>query len=117
MKEARILFKAGKNQDGYFNNNDVLAQVDVAIDIFEEHTKGFAQGLFIFDNAPSHQRRAKDAISARKMPKRPHPTWTHHKDGPRMCPATLPSGAIQHFYFDDDHAEFPGYFKGMEIIL
>ena len=59
----------------------------------------------------------KDALSACKMPKHCHPTWTHHKDGPCMCPTTLPNSSVQHFYFDDDHPKFPGHFKGMEIIL
>jgi hypothetical protein len=36
--------------------DDLLRQVDKAIDIFECHTKGYAQGLFLFDNAPSHQK-------------------------------------------------------------
>jgi len=68
-REARIIFKAGRNRDGYFNADDLLQQVDNAIDIFDVLTKGYAQGLFLFDNAPSHQKRAPDAISARKMVK------------------------------------------------
>ena len=68
-REARILFKAGKNRDGWFGSEDLIAQVDRAIDIFEGLTQGYAQGLFLFDNAPSHQKRALDAISARKMSK------------------------------------------------
>ncbi|KIJ33000.1 hypothetical protein M422DRAFT_265188 [Sphaerobolus stellatus SS14] len=54
-EEARILFKAGKNRDGYFTSEELLAQVDKAIDIFEGKTQGCAIGLFLFDNAPSHQ--------------------------------------------------------------
>ena len=57
------------NRDGYFDANDLQRQVDHAIDIFEGKTNGYAQGLFLFDNAPSHQKRAPDALSARKMPK------------------------------------------------
>ena len=69
LRDARVLFKAGKNRDGWFSSEDLLAQVDRAIDVFEGLTKGYAQGLFLFDNAPSHQKRAPDAISARKMVK------------------------------------------------
>ena len=116
-REARILFKAGKNRDGYFDCDDLLKQVDKAIDIFEGRTNGFAQGLFIFDNAPGHQKRLVDGLSARKMPKFPHETWTHHKDGPKMRPTTLPDGQIQDFYFPDDHPDYPGYFKGMQVII
>ena len=68
-REARILFKAGLNRDGYFDADDLLRQVDKAIDIFEGKTKGYSQGLFLFDNAPSHQKRAPNALSARRMVK------------------------------------------------
>jgi hypothetical protein len=67
--EARILFKAGANRDGYFGAENLQQQVDHAIDIFEGLVGEKAQGLFLFDNAPSHQKRAADALSARKMPK------------------------------------------------
>lgn len=69
FREARIVFKAGKNRDGYFGAEELLAQVDSAIDIFEGLSKGRSKALFLFDNAPSHQKRALDAISARKMAK------------------------------------------------
>jgi hypothetical protein len=68
-RETRVIFKEGKNRNGYFDADDLLRQVDNAIDIFEGLTKGNAQGLFLFDNAPSHQKRAPDAISARNMVK------------------------------------------------
>lgn len=63
------MFKPGKNRDGYFDAEELIAQVDCAIDIFEGKANGLALGLFLFDNAPSHQKRAADAISARKMVK------------------------------------------------
>ena len=59
-----MFFKAGKNRDGYFDANDMLQQVENAINIFESKTNGFTTGLFLFDNAPSHQKRAPDALSA-----------------------------------------------------
>ena len=87
IREARVIFKAGKNRDGFFDANDLLRQVDKAIDIFEGLTKGWAQGLFIFDNAPSHQRRAPDAISARNMVKgAPTLPVSHHH--PLLAPAS-----------------------------
>jgi len=64
IREAQIIFKVGKNHDGFFDADDLLQQVDKAIDIFKGPTKGWAQGLFLFDNAPSHQKHALDAISA-----------------------------------------------------
>jgi len=34
--EAHIIFKAGKNRDGYFIADDLIQQVDKAIDIFKD---------------------------------------------------------------------------------
>lgn len=64
FSDARVIFKAGKSRDGWFSADDLLEQVDHAIDVFERRTNGFATGLFIFDNAPSHQKHAPDALSA-----------------------------------------------------
>jgi len=44
-------------------------QVDKVVDIFEGLTKGNAQGLFLFDNVPSHQKCTLNVISAWHMPK------------------------------------------------
>ena len=63
------MFKPGKNRDGYFDTKELINQVDHAIDIFERKTNRYAKGLFVFDNVPSHQKRAADAISAKKMVK------------------------------------------------
>ncbi|EIW77797.1 hypothetical protein CONPUDRAFT_62226 [Coniophora puteana RWD-64-598 SS2] len=115
--DARLFFWAGKNRDGYFTSFELLAQVDRAIDIFEEKTNGFATGLFMFDNAPSHQKQAPDALSARRMPKNPHPDWTSAPGAPQMRPGQLPDGSPQQLYHPDDHPTMPGWFKGMEQIL
>jgi len=68
-RDVRVLFKARKNRDGWFGSNQLLTQVDKVVDIFEGLTKGNAQGLFLFDNAPSHQKCTLDVISAWHMPK------------------------------------------------
>jgi hypothetical protein len=113
-----VFFKAEKNRDGYFDVDDLLQQVENVIDIFKWKTNGFVTGLFLFDNAPSHQRQAPDALSAWKMPKGPHATWQHHKDGPKMRSTNFGvDNTPQDFYFADDHPTMPGWFKGMEIII
>ena len=71
----------------------------------------------MFDNAPSHQKRAPDALSARKLPKAPKEGWTHHKNGPRMRHGMLTNGTPQLLYFPEDHPTMPGWFKGMEQII
>ena len=56
VSEAHIMFKAGTNHDGWFSADDLLKQVKNVIDIFEAKTNNFVTGLFMFDNAPSHQK-------------------------------------------------------------
>ncbi|PCH39108.1 hypothetical protein WOLCODRAFT_84904, partial [Wolfiporia cocos MD-104 SS10] len=114
---ARLIWKAGTNCHGWFGAEDLLKQVKIAIDLFEAKTNGWAVGLWIFDNAPSHQRRAADALSARRMPKGPKAGWTHRKDGPKMQIGTFPDGSSQALYFPDHHPVMPGWFKGMEQII
>ena len=62
--------ESGINGDGYLTAKHLLEQVDNAINILEGKADGKAQELFLFDNSPSHQKRADDAQSARrKVPK------------------------------------------------
>jgi hypothetical protein len=67
--EAWIIFWAGKNRDGWFMADHLLAQVNHTINIFEGCTNGHVQGLFLFNNTPSHQKRAKNALSTCQMVK------------------------------------------------
>ena len=91
--------------------------------------------LFIFDNAPSHQKWADNALSAWQMVKgacstfsltltlnisflsAPKKGWVHHLGGECMCNRQLPSGNMQLLYFANDHPSMPGWFKGMEAII
>ena len=70
--KAQIIFWPGKNREGWFTADHLLAQVNHMINIFNGLTNGDAQALFIFDNAPSHQKQANDAISAQQMVKGVH---------------------------------------------
>ena len=63
------MFKPGKNHNGYFDAKELIAKVDCAINIFEDKTNQLAQGLFVFNNTPSHQKHAANAISSKKMVK------------------------------------------------
>ncbi|KAF5310155.1 hypothetical protein D9619_010553 [Psilocybe cf. subviscida] len=103
---ARILFKAGKNRDGYFTSDDLIAQVDHAIDIFEGRTNGLATGLFFLTMHPAIR-------SVQMMP------FLHVKcqNFPQKTGLIEKVVHMQSFYFDDDHPEMPGYFKGMEQII
>ena len=113
-----MMFKASKNRNGYFNSEDLAKQVDIAINVFESKTNGFATGLFMFDNALSHQKQAADALSACKMPKCPNKDWVLGKGGLRMHNRTFrEDNTSQDFYFPDDHPTMPRWFKGMKLII
>ena len=62
--KARLLME--HQTDGYFNNDLLLTQVDKAISIFERKYPT-AQGVFIFDHAPSHMKKPEDALNVDRM--------------------------------------------------
>ncbi|KAF8587993.1 hypothetical protein K439DRAFT_1645669 [Ramaria rubella] len=105
LKEAHIIFKAGKNQDGYFDCDDLCSQIELAIELFEDNFPGTAVAAFGFDNAPGHQK-------SRYVPKFPK-VWLGKKGKCRMRHGTLPNGQPQDFYFPDTHPDMPG----MKLII
>jgi len=125
---ARVLFKAGKNREGYFTNENILEQTENAMNIVEKY---YPQDdhIFIFDNATTHLKRPDTALSARKMTKGPKENFgvevsvivngkpQYKPDGkPQkrtipMGPGKFADGTPQSFYEDD------GTFKGMTKIL
>jgi hypothetical protein len=62
-KNARVYFKAGKNRDGYFDNQAVLDQTAEAIDLVKKYFPD-EDHVFVFDNATTHTKRPDDAITA-----------------------------------------------------
>ncbi|KAG2078385.1 hypothetical protein BDR04DRAFT_1124254 [Suillus decipiens] len=69
-EQARVLFKAGKAQDGYFTTQNIINQASNAMDILECHFPD-EDHVMVFDNAATHLKCADDALSACKMPKFP----------------------------------------------
>ena len=63
------MFKLRKNCNSYFDAKELVVQVDRTIEIFEGKVNGLAQGLFLFNNALSHQKQALNVISANNMAK------------------------------------------------
>ena len=143
-ESARVLFRPGANREGYFTNEDVLQQVDTAMDILRKHYPN-DDHIFIFDNATIHTKRPPGSLSARRMPKKtpkPDPknpeketNWLVEVDviseqgrpvyGPdrkklkkrvQMANGVLPNGQPQHLYFAEGHPQ-AGVFKGMAVIL
>ncbi|KAF8587995.1 hypothetical protein K439DRAFT_1645670 [Ramaria rubella] len=98
LKEAHIIFKAGKNQDGYFDCDDLCSQIELAIELFEDNFPGTAVAAFGFDNAPGHQKSRYFGLGKRGNP--------------------------QDFYFPDTHPDMPvgaltyaHCCKGMKLII
>lgn len=98
---ARVLLE--HQTDGYFTNEMFIAQVKVAMDVFEKKYPG-CQGMFIFDNAPSHVKKAEDALNADKM---------NVSDGGKQpyMRNTVWQGRMQRMVLDD------GQQKGMKRVL
>ncbi|KIK80326.1 hypothetical protein PAXRUDRAFT_15848 [Paxillus rubicundulus Ve08.2h10] len=136
-ESARVLFKAGKSQDGYFTNDDIVAQSQNTIKQVKEHFPG-EDHVFVFDNATTHLKRPDDTILAHKMPKYPSKEGTnwgievtakdvagkiiYRTDGKpskvkvQMGDSTFADGSPQSLYFPNGHPR-AGIFKGMAIIL
>jgi hypothetical protein len=128
-ESERVLFKARKNRDGYFTNEDIVQQADIAMDIVTKHYPD-EDHIFVFDNATTHLKREDTALSAWKMTKGPSNTFgvevtvvdeagkiRYTADGEpekktvQMGPGQLPDGSVQPFYDGN------GVFKGMSWIL
>jgi hypothetical protein len=65
---AQVLFKASKNHEGYFTNEDILNQANNAMDTLVKHFPN-ENHVLVFDNAMTHAKRVDGALSASKMTK------------------------------------------------
>jgi hypothetical protein len=134
-ESARVLFKAGKAQEGYFTSEDIQKQNKAAMDILKKHYPN-EDHVFVYDNATTHLKRADGALSARQMPKGPSDKFSiertvmgldgkpvHETNGTllkekiRMVNGHFSNGEEQQFYYPDDHEKYPGFFKGITVIL
>ncbi|KAF9441984.1 hypothetical protein P691DRAFT_623661, partial [Macrolepiota fuliginosa MF-IS2] len=69
-ESAHVLFRAGKSHDGYFTNDDIIAQVKKAMDILKKYFP-HDKHIFVFDNATTHAKQPPTAPAACNMPKGP----------------------------------------------
>ncbi|KIK72415.1 hypothetical protein PAXRUDRAFT_180721, partial [Paxillus rubicundulus Ve08.2h10] len=53
-ESARVLFKAGKQRDGYYTNDDIIKQTQKAMDILKKWHYPDDDHILIFDNALIH---------------------------------------------------------------
>jgi hypothetical protein len=125
-RNARVLFKAGKNHDGYFSNTDVVAQLNKAMDLLNEFY-GNEIHVFLYDNAKTHTARRPNALSARHMTVNPSKDHSRNflctvknADGSQhqvqMQNGAFSDSSPQSFYFPLHHPE-ARIFKGMRLII
>ena len=137
---ARILFRAGKTRDGYFDNENIRQHLALAMGLVEKYYPD-EEHVFVFDNASTHLKRPEGSLSALKMPKGPSVNFgvdvnVVGKDGK---PVYSPDGKIlkkkvnmgDGYYFEegeekkeqafywrvDSDLPHAGQFKGMVAIL
>ena len=138
-ESARLVFRAGKNRDGYLTGQDVVAQFRSAAQIARQR---WPEDLIVIvaDNATTHHKRAPDALSARNMPKNPSHKFrpeaqvfdangktVYGTDGKplkqpvQMCSTVNPrTGEVQELYWPSIYPSNPplaGAFKGMATLL
>ncbi|THU85411.1 hypothetical protein K435DRAFT_822430 [Dendrothele bispora CBS 962.96] len=128
---AGVVFRAGKSCirknlgdfflmcDGYFNNNNIIAQATVAMDILQ---KDYPDEIHVlaYDNAKTHTARAPDALTAMKMPIKENKDFgylTHDGIKCHMRKGKFTDGTAQDYYYPSDHPKYPGWFKGMCVII
>jgi len=63
-----VIWKLGGNHDGYFDNNDFMAQVEKVMNILKRDYPSIKH-LLIFDNATIHLKHPENTLSASWMPK------------------------------------------------
>ncbi|KAI5823132.1 hypothetical protein K523DRAFT_287165 [Schizophyllum commune Tattone D] len=142
-KSAQVLFRAGKNRDGWFDNDDILKQAHCAMDILQEHFPD-EDHILIYDNATTHRKRPTASLSALGMTKSPSANFfvpttkvdaagrpVYDSTGKRVKEKTTRmrdaewNGQVQALYFDDkpspgateEEVTHAGHFKGMQRLL
>ncbi|KIJ25471.1 hypothetical protein M422DRAFT_273562, partial [Sphaerobolus stellatus SS14] len=122
--DAREIIYPGKNYDGWWNMESLIAQIKKTIPIFERMYPN-AVGEFFFDQSSVHGAYSPDALNSKEMNSSPggkqrkmHPTTI-----PMDNPNPLLRGVPQLMVFPDDlpsdhpHYEHRGKPKGMKVVL
>ncbi|KAJ7196394.1 hypothetical protein GGX14DRAFT_403342 [Mycena pura] len=124
---ARLLFRPGKNRDGYYGRDDILAHATLMMDELDNDHPD-EDHIFAYDNATTHTARAANALSALKMPVNTpgidkdtdkQKNWfVKDENGKkiRMRDARFADGDPQPLYFPHGH-RLAGVFKGMRVII
>lgn len=118
---ARVIFRAGKERDGYVCNTDVCAQLVESMRIAKEEYPN-QDHIFIFDNATTHTKLTDDTPAVTRMTLGPSFKVHGETVGPsgektkvKFAPSQLADGSPQELYYPADHprAELHGALKGL----
>ncbi|EIN05877.1 hypothetical protein PUNSTDRAFT_115780 [Punctularia strigosozonata HHB-11173 SS5] len=112
VRDARCIIYPGSKGSAWWDHEQLLAQMDNAIDIFEEAHPG-CQALFIFDQSSAHASLGPDALRAFDMNKSNGGKQRQQHDTviPMNNPAVQYRGKPQKMTMDD------GRPKGLEQVL
>ncbi|KAB5589655.1 hypothetical protein CTheo_6910 [Ceratobasidium theobromae] len=123
--DAQVIFRAGKNQDGWFGTVDVVKQLSHAMSIIKRQYPN-EDHMFIFNNATIHTKLPETTPNVSKMTLGPSQKVKGEEIRPSgqkikvdYAPAVLPNGTIQYLYYPLDHPieKLWGAFKGIAQIL
>ena len=104
-KEARVLWKYGVADEGYWDNDNFIKQVKVAAQIAEVKFPAVSHNLlFIFDQSSGHAAFPADALNVNRMNVKPGGQQPAMHD-------TVWNGKVQKMVFSD------GTPKGMKVVL
>jgi hypothetical protein len=81
-KATYTTFEAGTNRDGWFNNEDLIEQLEAVIPIYEKYHPN-CKLVFAFDNSMTHHAKSPDGLDAMLLPL---------KDDGKNAPKTMRKG-------------------------
>ncbi|QRW10291.1 DDE superfamily endonuclease [Ceratobasidium sp. AG-Ba] len=125
ISTAQVVFRAGKQRDGWFGTVHVVQQLLRAMAIVKKQYPN-EDHVFVFDNATIHTKLPENLPNVSKMTLGPSQKVGGEEIGPsgekikiNFAPATLPDGTTQQLYHPSDHPieKLRGAFKGMATIL
>lgn len=120
-----MVFRAGKQRDGWFSTLNVSEQLLRAIRLAKEQYPD-EEHVFVFDNATTHTKMADNAPVVSKMTLGPSHNVKGETIGPsgekvkiNMAPTQLPDGSTQELYYPSNHSveSLRGAFKGLTVLL
>ncbi|QRV83075.1 DDE superfamily endonuclease [Ceratobasidium sp. AG-Ba] len=125
FNDAKVIFRAGKQRDGWFGTTNVVDQLSRAMSIVKEQYPN-EDHIFVFDNATIHTKLPENAPNVNRMTLGPSQKVKGEEAGLLgdkikidYAPAILPDGTVQQLYYPMNHpiAKLQGAFKGMASIL